>query len=85
MERDEDGVVLGSTSLSGSQRLHRKGDATREAGSLVGPMTAADSPSAISVFRFKRSNFEYVKRLEMHSHYQRSTRHLPITLHAASI
>jgi hypothetical protein len=23
MERDEDGVVLGSTSLSGSQRLHR--------------------------------------------------------------
>jgi hypothetical protein len=52
MERDEDGVVLGSTRLSGSQRLHRKGDATREAGSLVGPMTAADSPSAISVFRF---------------------------------
>jgi hypothetical protein len=51
MERDEDGVVLGSTRLSGSQRLHRKGDATREAGSLVGPMTAADSPSAISVFR----------------------------------
>jgi hypothetical protein len=51
MERDEDGVVLGSTWLSGSQRLHRKGDATREAGSLVGPMTAADSPSAISVFR----------------------------------
>jgi hypothetical protein len=28
-----------------------RGDATREAGSLVGPMTAADSPSAISVFR----------------------------------
>ena len=53
MERDEDGVVLGSTRLPGSQRLHRKGDATREAGSLVGPMTAADSPSAISVFRFK--------------------------------
>jgi hypothetical protein len=53
VERDEDGVVLGSTRLSGSQRLHRKGDATREAGSLVGPMTAADSPSAISVFRFK--------------------------------
>ncbi|MDH4477041.1 MAG: hypothetical protein QE274_11230, partial [Verrucomicrobiaceae bacterium] len=51
MERDEDGVVLGSTRLSGSQRLHRKGDATREAGSLVGPMTAADSPSAISVSR----------------------------------
>jgi len=51
MERDEDGVALGSTRLSGSQRLHRKGDATREAGSLVGPMTAADSPSAISVFR----------------------------------
>jgi hypothetical protein len=23
MERDEDGVVLGSTRLSGSQRLHR--------------------------------------------------------------
>jgi len=44
--------VLGSTRLSGSQRLHRKGDATREAGCLVGPMTAADSPSAISVFRF---------------------------------
>jgi hypothetical protein len=56
MERDEDGVVLGSTRLSDSQRLHRQGDATREAGSLVGPMTAADSPSAISVFRlnFKR-------------------------------
>ena len=54
MERDEDGVVLGSTRLPGSQRLHRQGDATREAGSLVGPMTAADSPSAISVFRFKR-------------------------------
>jgi hypothetical protein len=53
MERDEDGVVLGSTRLSSSQRLHRKGDATREAGSLVGPMTAADSPSAISVFRMK--------------------------------
>jgi hypothetical protein len=55
-ERDEDGVVLGSTRLSDSQRLHRQGDATREAGSLVGPMTAADSPSAISVFRlnFKR-------------------------------
>jgi len=53
MERDEDGVVLGSTRLSGSQRLHRKGDATWEAGSLVGPMTAADSPSAISVFRVK--------------------------------
>ena len=53
MERDEDGVVLGSTGLPGSQRLHRKGDATREAGSLVGPMTAADSPSAISVFRIK--------------------------------
>jgi hypothetical protein len=52
MERGEDGVVLGSTRLSGSQRLHRKGDATREAGSLVGPMTAADSPSALSVFRF---------------------------------
>ena len=52
MERDEDGVVLGSIRLSGSQRLHRKGDATREAGSLVGPMTAADSPSALSVFRF---------------------------------
>jgi acetyl esterase/lipase len=52
MERDEDGVVLGSTRLPGSQRLHRQGDATREAGSLVGPMTAADSPSAISVFRF---------------------------------
>jgi hypothetical protein len=51
MERDEDGVVLGSTRLSGSQRLHRKDDATREAGGLVGPMTAADSPSAISVFR----------------------------------
>jgi ABC-type dipeptide/oligopeptide/nickel transport system permease component len=55
MERDEDGVVLGSTRLSGSQRLHRKGDATREAGSLVGPMTAADSPSAISVFRLTPS------------------------------
>ena len=54
MERDEDGVVLGSTRLSGSQRLHRKGDATREAGSLVGPMTASDSPSAISVFRINR-------------------------------
>jgi hypothetical protein len=53
MERDEDGVVLGSSRLAGSQRLHRKGDATREAGSLVGPMTAADSLSAISVFRFK--------------------------------
>jgi hypothetical protein len=52
MERDEDGVVLGSTRLPGSQRLHRKSDATREAGSLVEPMTAADSPSAISVFRF---------------------------------
>jgi hypothetical protein len=52
MERDEDGVVLGSTRLPGSQRLHRKGDATREAGCLVGPMTAADPPSAISVFRF---------------------------------
>ena len=52
MERDEDGVVLGSTRLSDSQRLHRKGDATREAGSLVGPMTAAHSPSAISVFKF---------------------------------
>ncbi len=51
MERDEDGVVLGFTRLSDSQRLHRQGDATREAGSLVGPMTAADSPSAISVFR----------------------------------
>jgi hypothetical protein len=51
MERDEDGVVLGSTRLSGSQRLHRQGDATRESGNLVGPMTAADSPSAISVFR----------------------------------
>jgi hypothetical protein len=51
MERDEDGVVLGSTRLPGSQRLQRKGDATREAGSLAGPMTAADSPSAISVFR----------------------------------
>jgi hypothetical protein len=36
MERDEDGVVLGSTRLSGSQRLHRKGDATREAGCLWG-------------------------------------------------
>ncbi len=58
MERDEDGVVLGSTRLPGSQRLHRKGDATREAGSLVGPMTTADSPSAISVFRiiFDRLN-----------------------------
>jgi hypothetical protein len=54
MERDEDDIGLGSTRLSGSQRLHRKGDATREAGSLVGPMTAADSPSAISVFRFIR-------------------------------
>jgi FlaA1/EpsC-like NDP-sugar epimerase len=53
MERDEDGVVLGSTRLPGSQRLHRKDDATREAGSLVGPMPAADSPSAISVFRFR--------------------------------
>ena len=53
MERDEDGVVLSSTRLSGSQWLHRKGDATREAGSLVGPMTAADSPSAISVFRLR--------------------------------
>jgi hypothetical protein len=51
MERDEDGVVLGSTRLPGSQRLHQSGDATREAGSLVEPMTAADSPSAISVFR----------------------------------
>jgi hypothetical protein len=51
MERDENGVVLGSTRLPGSQRLHRKGDATQEAGSLVGPMTMADSPSAISVFR----------------------------------
>jgi hypothetical protein len=50
MERDEDGIVLGSTRLSGSQWLHRKGDATREAGSLVGPMTAADSP--LSHFRF---------------------------------
>jgi hypothetical protein len=50
MERDEDGVVLGSTRLPGSQRLHRKGDATRGAGSLVAPMTAADSPSAISLF-----------------------------------
>jgi hypothetical protein len=54
MERDEDGVVLGSTRLSGSQRLHRQGDATREAGCLVGPMTAADSPSAISVSRLKQ-------------------------------
>jgi hypothetical protein len=52
MEKDEDGVVLGSTRLPGSQRLHQSGDATREAGSLVEPMTAADSPSAISVFRF---------------------------------
>jgi hypothetical protein len=52
MERDEDGVVPDSTRLPGSQRLHRKSDATREAGSLVEPMTAADSPSAISVFRF---------------------------------
>jgi hypothetical protein len=52
MERDEDGVVLGSSRLPGSQRLHQKDDATREAGSLLGPMTAADSPSAISVFRF---------------------------------
>jgi hypothetical protein len=58
MERDEDDVVLGSTRLSGSQRLHRKGDATREAGSLVGPMTAADSPSAISVFRIKMVTLE---------------------------
>ncbi len=53
MERDEDGVVLGSTRLHGSQRLHQLADATREAGSLVEPMTASDSPSAISVFRFK--------------------------------
>jgi hypothetical protein len=66
MERDEDGVVLGSTRLSGSQRLHRKGDATREAGILVGPMTAADSPSAISVFRLnrfsKRGTFGSIER-----------------------
>jgi hypothetical protein len=55
MERDEDGVVLGSTRLPGSQRLHQSGDATREAGSLVEPMTAADSPSAISVFRLQSS------------------------------
>jgi hypothetical protein len=53
MERDEDGVVLGSTRLPGSQRLHQSGDATREAGSLVEPMTAADSPSAIPVSRIK--------------------------------
>jgi hypothetical protein len=57
MERDEDGVVLGSTRLPGSQRLHRKGDATREAGCLVGPMTTADSPSAISVFRVTAAQF----------------------------
>jgi hypothetical protein len=51
MERDEDGVVLGSTRLLGSQRLHQSGDATRAAESPVEPMTAPDSPSAISVFR----------------------------------
>jgi hypothetical protein len=56
VERDEDGAVLGSTRLTGSQRLHPVGDATREAGSPVGPMAAADSPSAISVFRFKYSD-----------------------------
>ncbi len=56
MKRDEDGVVLRSTRPPGSQRLHQSGDATREAGSLVEPMTAADSPSAISVFRIKFSN-----------------------------
>jgi hypothetical protein len=62
MERDEDGVVLGSTRLSGSQRLHQKGDATREAGSLVGPMTAADSTSAISVFRLSIESTTNSKR-----------------------
>jgi hypothetical protein len=56
MERDEDGAVLGSTSLTGSQRLHPVGDATREAGSLVGPMAAADSPSVISVFRLSHTS-----------------------------
>ena len=56
MKRDEDSVVLRSTRPPGSQRLHQSGDATREAGSLVEPMTAADSPSAISVFRIKFSN-----------------------------
>jgi hypothetical protein len=65
MERDEDGVMLGSTRLPGSQRLHRKGDATREAGCLVGPMTAADSPSAISVFRL--NGFVALESLQGHS------------------
>jgi hypothetical protein len=69
MERDEDGVVLGSTSLSGSQRLHRKGDATREAGCLVGPMTAADSPSAISVFRLRQKQ----RRRRRHPRHERKT------------
>jgi hypothetical protein len=70
MERDEDGVVLGSTSLSGSQRLHRKGDATREAGCLVGPMTAADSPSAISVFRLRQKQ----RRRRRHPRNERKNR-----------
>jgi hypothetical protein len=50
MERDEDGVVLGSTRLPGSQRLHRKDDATREAGKPCGANDG--SRFALSHFRF---------------------------------
>jgi hypothetical protein len=35
-------------------------DATREAGSLMEPMTAADSPSAIPVLRLTRSQIAFL-------------------------
>jgi hypothetical protein len=78
MERDEDGVVLGSTRLPSSQRLHRKGDATREAGSLVGPMTVADSPSAISVFRITDEALPTVRK---RPRLRRKFQGIPITLY----
>jgi hypothetical protein len=57
MERDEDGVVLGSTRLLGSQRLHQSGDATRAAESPVEPMTAASSSLSIPVSSNQSSDY----------------------------
>ena len=52
MEGSGGGAVLGFTRLPGSKRLYRKGDTVREAGNLVGPMTAADPLPAIPASRF---------------------------------
>jgi hypothetical protein len=54
MKGRTDGAVLDFTRLPGSMHLYPEGDTAREAGSLVGSMTAADRLPAIPVSRLRR-------------------------------